>query len=99
MGWQIAHPNVTDLLDIATRRGEYELTMEEVRVGDFLRPNGTTLAETELWSDAQRMVVAVKRLDGSVLFPARAEMPILPEDRAVLLTRERQPTPSGHHEF
>ena len=85
VGWQIVQPDVTDLLDIATRRGEYELTIEEVRIGDMLRPGGTTLRDTHLWGAKAMLIVAVKHGDGSVEFPPRADMAITAEDRAVIL--------------
>ena len=85
VGWQIVKPDVTDLLDIATRRGEYELTIEELRIGDQLRPGGTTLRDTELWGAQSLMIVAVKHADGTVEFPPRAEMQVTAEDRVVVL--------------
>jgi voltage-gated potassium channel len=85
VAWQIVQPNVTDLLDIATRRGEYELSIVEVRIGDVLRPGGTTLRETRLWGGDAVMIAAIKHVDGSVEFPPRADMLVTAEDRAVVL--------------
>ncbi len=85
VGWQIVQPDVTDLLDIATRRGEYELTIEELRIGEMLRPGGTTLRDTKFWGAPAMMIVAVKHGDGSVEFPPRAEMTVTSEDRLVVL--------------
>ena len=85
VGWQIVQPDVTDLLDIATRRGEYELKIEELRIGDLLRPGGTVLADTSLWGASEQMIVAIKHVDGSVEFPPRADMSVSADDRLVVL--------------
>ncbi len=87
VGWQIVQPDVTDLLDIATRRGEYELKIEELRVGDLLQSGGTTLRDTKLWGAPEVLIVAVKHPDGSVEFPPSAEMRVTREDRIVVLGR------------
>ena len=90
VGWQIVQPDITDLLDIATRRGEYELTIEESRIGDQLHAGGTTLRETSLWGSARSLIVAVKRGDGSVVFPPRADTEVSADDRVVVLGQARQ---------
>lgn len=85
IGWQIVQPDLTDLLDIETRRGEYELKIEEISARDALQPGGQTLAETRVWANSDKLVVAVKRADGSVVFPPKAETPLHPEDQIVVL--------------
>ncbi len=85
VGWQIVQPDITDLLDIATRRGDYELTIEELRIGEMLRPGGTTLRETTFWGAPEMMSVAVKHSDGTVEFPPRADMLVTADDRLVVL--------------
>lgn len=90
VGWQIVQPDVTDLLDIATRRGEYELTIEETRIGEMLKPGGTTLRDTHFWGAQARMIVAVKHADGTVEFPPRADMQVTADDRLVILGKVGQ---------
>lgn len=85
VGWQIVQPDVTDLLDIVTRKGDYELNVEELDAEGLLLPGGTTLRYTSLWGAARTMIVAVKRADDTVVFPPRAETPVSSGDRIVVL--------------
>lgn len=85
VGWQIVQPDITDLLDIATRRGDYELTIEELRVGATLRAGGSTLRDSTLWGAPEVMIVAIKHGDGTIEFPPRADMRVAAEDLLVVL--------------
>ena len=85
VGWQIVQPDVTNLLDIVTRKGDYELNVEELQAADVLLPEGTVLKQTKLWGAPGKMIVAVKRQDDTVVFPPRAETTLTAGDRVVVL--------------
>lgn len=82
---QILRPTLTDIVGLSTKRGEYELAIEEFQAIAVPGVVGLTLSATRLWGNPEAMVLAIKTADGGVLFPPRADHCLREADRIVVM--------------
>jgi voltage-gated potassium channel len=83
---QIVRPAITDLIELASRKGEVELGIEEIapeRIGAL----GQALAQTPLWGNPGILVLAVRKSDGSLVFPPQSREVLQQGDRVVVMAR------------
>lgn len=83
---QIVRPAITDLIELASRKGEVELGIEEVapeRIGAV----GSELAKTPLWGNPGILVLAVRKADGALVFPPQSREVLHQADRVVVMAR------------
>lgn len=83
---QILRPAITELVGLSTRKGEFELGIEEL-LAEKIGAVGKTLRESNFWGRPELMVLAIKTRDGSVVFPPKPDQPLQQGDRIVLLGR------------
>ncbi|GBE00082.1 voltage-gated potassium channel Kch [bacterium BMS3Abin07] len=71
-GLRIAHtilkPAVVDFLEFATKTGNIEMQMEEIRVSDASELTGSSLYEKGIGRQLGVIIVSIKRADGSMTF-------------------------------
>lgn len=88
-GTRIAHtilkPDVVDFLEFATRTGNIELQMEEIRVEDGSRIAGVTIDEYGIGRKLGVIVVAIKRSDGTMKFNPTSKTAIKSGDVIIAL--------------
>ena len=82
---QILRPTLTDIVGLSTKRGEYELAIEEFQALTMPGIVGLPLSATPLWGNPEAMVLAIKTMDGGVLFPPRADHCLRDADRIVIM--------------
>ena len=91
LGHRIAHqilrPAVTDLIGFTQGRGGEELAIEEVEIAHLQLPVGTKLSQSPLWGRQDVLVLSVRRLDGTLVFPPKGDLVLEPTDRAVVMGR------------
>ena len=89
LGHRIAHqilrPATTELVGLTTQRGNLELTMEET-LAERLGPQ-QALRDSTLWGKADLLILAVKTVEGDLIFPPRGDLVIRPGDRVVSLAK------------
>nr|WP_320013085.1 potassium channel protein [uncultured Desulfobulbus sp.] len=85
MAHLIVRPTVTDFIDLTMRAGELDLIMEELRVTENSQMNGKNLIESEIRKRYDVIVVAIKRLDGTMLFNPKPDSVIKAEDILIVL--------------
>jgi len=85
MAHLIVRPTVTDFIDLTMRAGELELMMEELQVSPASRLNGKNLIESEIRKKYDVIVVAIKRLDGAMLFNPKPDSVIMTGDILIVL--------------
>jgi voltage-gated potassium channel len=86
---QILRPAITELIGLSTRKGDFELGIEEL-LAQNLNAVGRSLRESGLWGRPELMVLAVKSRNGDVVFPPRPDELLQEGDRVVLLGRPDQ---------
>jgi voltage-gated potassium channel len=71
-GMRLAHailrPAVVEFMEFATHRAHLELEMEELRVMEGSQLSGVSLKDSQIRTRFGLMIIAVKRIDGSMLF-------------------------------
>ena len=87
IAWQILRPHVTDLVEIQTAKGDFELAVEEFEVRELTDTVDRTLAETTLWGTEDAMVLAIKTADGRIVFPPKANYRLQGLDRLVVMAK------------
>ena len=85
MAHLIVRPTVTDFIDLTMRAGELELMMEELQVSPASRLNGKNLIESEIRKKYDVIVVAIKRLDGAMLFNPKPDSVFMAGDILIVL--------------
>jgi len=64
----ITQPNVLDFVDLTTGRGNRDLRLDEVRIGDSFEYVGMPLQETDLRQKYGLIIVAIRKSDGVMQF-------------------------------
>jgi voltage-gated potassium channel len=64
----LLRPTVHDFVDMASQSGGLDLMFEEVAVRDGSRLDGQTLAQSDIRSDYNVMVVGIKQISGRMIF-------------------------------
>lgn len=82
---QILRPTLTDIVGLSTKRGEYELAIEEFQATGLHGVTGAPLNRTKLWGNPEAMVLAIKTADGGVLFPPKGDYELRDNDRVVIM--------------
>ena len=68
MAHLIVRPTVSDFIDLTMRAGELDLIMEELTVSENSHFIGKNLIESKIRKKYDVIIVAIKRLDGAMLF-------------------------------
>ncbi|MEZ4662267.1 MAG: NAD-binding protein [Caldilineaceae bacterium] len=101
MATQLTHPNVVEFLEVAMRRGDLELRIEEIVVGENAQLDGQTLAESHVRSETGVNVLAVRRSDGRLFLHLDREFTFHAHDALICLGTPEQLTQlaqrAAHH--
>ncbi len=85
MAQSLVRPTVIDFIDLTVHEGELGLRLEDLRVSDKATFAGKTLMESGIRSEHDLIVVAIKRLQGEMLFNPNPGTEILAGDILVVL--------------
>jgi voltage-gated potassium channel len=85
MAQHILRPTVTDFIDLTLDSGELGLRMEELSVSDHGRIVNKTLMDSNIRRDFNLIVVAIKRVQGEMLFNPNPTSMILKNDTLIVL--------------
>jgi voltage-gated potassium channel len=88
MAHSILRPTVTSFLELTMKEG-VDLSMEEVRVGEGSSLAGVALKDSGLRQKLDLILVAIKRVDGEMLFNPTLETNILAGDTLIALGMRR----------
>jgi voltage-gated potassium channel len=88
MAYAILRPTVTTFMELAMTEG-VDLSMEEVRVGEGSSLSGVALKDSGIRQKLDLILVAIKRLDGEMLFNPTLETHILAGDTLIALGLRR----------
>jgi len=66
MAAQLVHPTLVEFLDVVMQRGDLELRIEEITIGDGSDLDGKTLAECNVRGETGVNVLAVRRAKGKL---------------------------------
>jgi len=93
-GLRIAHtllkPAVVDFIEFATRSGNLELQMEEIKVKEGSRIVDRTLNESGIGEELGIIVVAIKRLSGEMVFNPTSKIVIKKDDTLIAMGETAQ---------
>jgi voltage-gated potassium channel len=81
------NPSAVEFAELVTRNSRLEIEMEEIPVRPRGPLEGLTLRDLDIGRRTGVIVIAVKRGDGRVEFPASSDEPFIAGDVAVLLGR------------
>ncbi len=84
MAQTILRPTVVDFMDVALGEG-IDLSLEEIPVGGHSDIVGRALKDSGIRQQMDLIIVAIKRLDGTMLFNPQPDAPILPGDTLIAL--------------
>ncbi len=82
---QLTRPTVAELVGVVTSITDQELSIEEVPASAVRGLVGRPLSESPLWGQPRTLVLAVKKADGRLLFPALADYVVVSHDYLVLM--------------
>ena len=85
MAQLLVRPNVIDFIDLTVHAGELGLRLEEMRVSKDSVLCNQTLQDSGLRKQYDLIVVAIKRVEGKMLFNPTPQENILPGDTLILL--------------
>jgi len=85
MAQLLVRPNVIDFIDLTVHAGELGLRLEEMRVSTESALCNRNLQESGLRKEYDLIVVAIKRVEGRMLFNPSPQETILPGDTLILL--------------
>ena len=83
----ILKPAVVELMELASYRESLELQLEEVRVHSGSALRDCSLRDTEIRSQMGVIVLAMKRIDGSMVFNPPSDEPIREGDMLIAIGR------------
>jgi voltage-gated potassium channel len=83
-------PAVVDIIDLATHHQSLELQLEEIGVSASSPCNGMTLRDFGLWEQPGVIVVAIKRVAGTMLFHPGPEENLAAGDSVIALAEAPQ---------
>ncbi len=83
----LTNPSAVEFAELVTNQGRLELEMEEIPIPENSPLAGRTIAESDIRKKTNALVVAVKRHDGRMEYPASHEEPLVVGDVVVLLGR------------
>ena len=84
MAQTILRPTVVDFMDVALGEG-IDLSLEEIPVGGHSDIIGRPLKDSGIRQTMDLIIVAIKRLDGTMLFNPQPDAPILQGDTLIAL--------------
>lgn len=82
---QILRPAVMDLVELATRSGQVELSIEEFPVRNIKSAEGKMLAQTPFWGRDDFMILAIRTADGNIRFPPKGEYVLNSSDSLLVM--------------
>jgi len=85
MAQLLVRPNVIDFIDLTVHAGELGLRLEEMRVSSESALCNRNLQDSGLRKEYDLIVVAIKRVEGRMLFNPSPQETILPGDTLILL--------------
>lgn len=93
-GLRIAHtllkPAVVDFIEFATRSGNLELQMEEVKVGETSKIRDLSLSASGIGKDLGVIIVAIKRENGEMAFNPKSTTVIKSGDTLIAMGETKQ---------
>ncbi|HAY21964.1 MAG TPA: potassium channel protein [Desulfobacterales bacterium] len=84
MAQTILRPTVVDFMDVALGEG-IDLSLEEIPVGGGSDIIGRAIKDSGIRQNLDLIIVAIKRLDGAMLFNPQSDTPILQGDTLIAL--------------
>jgi voltage-gated potassium channel len=83
-------PNVIDFVEFVTTSGNLDLRMEELVVEKGSHLSGVTLAQSNIRKDMGIMIVAIKRVDGKMVFNPSFDSAIQDGDTLIALGQAKE---------
>ena len=84
----ILRPTVTDFLDLTFADSGHDIQMEEIPTTKNSRLAGVTLADSGIRQDLKLIIIAIKKLDGSMTFNPVYDARIYPGDTVIAVGRK-----------
>ncbi|MGK0290039.1 MAG: voltage-gated potassium channel [bacterium] len=81
----ITKPTVSSILERASQRGEFNLSIEELYVDGSSFLDGKTLRDTSIRDSFNVIIIAIEHEDGTVTFNPTSTHMIAPSDRLVMI--------------
>ncbi len=83
MAQRIIRPTVTSFLDLAFAHKRKDILMEEIPVSDLSKLVNVQLKDSGIRQDFNLIIIAIKKLDGGMLFNPSFEAAIMPGDTVI----------------
>jgi voltage-gated potassium channel len=83
MAQRIIRPTVTNFLDLAFAHTRKDILMEEIPVSDLSKLVNVQLKDSGIRQDFNLIIIAIKKLDGGMLFNPSFEAAIMPGDTVI----------------
>ncbi len=88
MAQRIIRPTVTSFLDLAFAHKRKDILMEEIPVSDFSKLVNVQLKDSGIRQNFNLIIIAIKKLDGGMLFNPSFEAAIMPGDTLIAVGEE-----------
>ncbi len=85
MSRMILHPSTADLMELVTESSYLDLEMDEIAVAQYPALTGLNVAQTEAHRKHKILVVAIRQVDGEMIFNPAADYVFAPQDIAIVL--------------
>jgi voltage-gated potassium channel len=83
----LTNPSAVEFAELVTNQGKLSLEMEEIPILENSPLSGRTISEADIRRKTDALVIAIKRNDGRMEWPASNEIPLDVGDVVVLLGR------------
>lgn len=90
MARQLMHPNVVEFMDVVMRRGQVEMSIEEIRVSDASALKDKTIAECNIRQRTGANILAVRRPGGKTFTSLGGEFVLMAGDVMIALGTPEQ---------
>ncbi len=90
MARQLMHPNVVEFMDVVMRRGQVEMSIEEIRVSDASALKDKTIAECHIRQRTGANILAVRRPGGKTFTSLGGEFVLMAGDVMIVLGTPQQ---------
>jgi voltage-gated potassium channel len=88
MAYRIIRPTVTSFLDLALTYDRKDIQMEEIPVSPISSLTNTTLKNSRIRQDYNLIIIAIKRVDGSMMFNPSFETILEPGSTVIAVGQE-----------
>ncbi len=90
MARQLMHPNVVEFMDVVMRRGQVEMSIEEIRVSDASALKDKTIAQCNIRQRTGANILAVRRPGGKTFTSLGGEFVLMAGDVMIALGTPEQ---------